>query len=71
MQVRYCLYLHIILSNLWQELCENQEFQWTKIRFVAQVISALSQVCLKMDCVPILKYLSKYLFIFKIRPFGG
>lgn len=71
MQIRYCLYFNIILSNLQQELYENREFQWAKIMFVAQVISVLSHMFLKMDCVPILKYLSKYLFIFKIKLLGG
>ena len=60
MQIRYRLYFNIILSNLREELYGNQEFQWAKIMLVAQVISVLSHMFLKMDCVPVLKYLSKY-----------
>lgn len=39
--------------------------------FVAQVISVILHMFLKMDCVPILKYLSKNLFIFKINLLDG
>lgn len=39
--------------------------------FVAQVISVILHMFLKTDCVPILKYLSKYLLIFKINLLDG
>lgn len=47
-KVLLVLYFNVILSNLWQELCESREFQRSKLLLVAQVISVLLNMCLKM-----------------------
>lgn len=64
-KVLLVLYFNIILSNLWQELCENGEFQWSKLLLVAQVISVLLNMFLR--CGLVLKQLLKPWFVFKMK----
>lgn len=71
MQIRYCLYFNVILSNLWQELCENQAFQWAKIVCSPGDFNVSTYVFKDGLCLNTKVSLKSIFLVFKIKLLGG